>query len=233
LFTQRILVAALAVVACAVPASASITYYADLPTFTAANVSAQSVSFDTLGLGGAFSSTSLSGLTFTGAGTYGGGNLTVLSNPGGSWPGGDVLARTTDGSGRSDGSITLTLPANVYAVFLDFSYTMVNDDINFAGTAGMDSFSGSTFGHSPGPTTPHLLGFRTTAPITSLVISYPFSYGFPYGYSLQVGGVQFDTVSGSDMGGTGGGTTPESGSLFLMGAGLIALPLLRRRFAGR
>lgn len=240
MFTRRILIAAMAVVACAVPASASISYYADAPTFAAANVSAQPLGFDGLGLGGSFLSTMLNGFTFTGAGTYGGGNLTVLSNPGGSWPSGDVLARTNDGSGfaLSNGSITISLPANVFAFALYTSYTGTRDDINFMISAGADSFSTSTVGLSPLPGTPHFLAYRTTQAITSVVIdSAPFAGSFPLGYSLQMGGFSFDTVSGDDSGGggTGGnpGDAPESSSLFLMGAGLAALPLLRRSFNHR
>jgi hypothetical protein len=224
------MVAALAVVACAVPASATINYYADLPTFMAADVSAQQVSFDGLGVGSVFLNTTLSGITFSSTSTGSSNNLTVLGNPGSPWPASpaDVLAQN---GFTANGSIVIQLPANVFGVALYAGYQFVTDDLNISITAG-GNFSSVALNTSS--SAPVFLGFRSDQAITSIVLTNPAA-GAGFGRNIILGGFQFDTVSGTDSGGGGGGggggETPEPGSLLLMGAGLIALPLLRRRLA--
>jgi hypothetical protein len=221
--------AALAVVACAVPASASINYYADLPSFMAADVSAQQVSFDGLGVGSVFLNTTLSGITFSSTSIGSSPDLTVLANPGSPWPASpaDVLAQN---GFTANGSIVIQLPANVFGVALYAGYQFITEDLHIDITAGGD-FSSVALNTSS--SAPVFLGFRSDQAITSIALTY---LGAPAAFkNIMLGGFQFDTVSGTDSGGGGGGggggETPESSSLFLMGAGLIALPLLRRRFS--
>jgi hypothetical protein len=220
------LVTALAVVACAVPASATIAYYADVATFDADNVSAQTLSFDGLGVGAVFLTTTLDGFTFSSINTVNN-NLTVLGNPGGSWPNSagaaDLLAQYAP-SGFSNGTIVIAVPANVFSFAFVTSYEgAISDDLNIVVTAG------SAF-----PTTalnvtnaPRFIGARSDQAITSITLSKPS--GSPnFGEGVQLGAFLFDMVSGSD---TGGGSTPEPGTLILIGIGLIGFVFLRRRFA--
>ncbi len=233
LLTRRVLFAALAVVACAVPASATINYYADLPAFMADNVSAQNESFDGITLNSIFPTLSQDGFTFSSTSTRNT-NLTVLANPGGSWPTSpttDVLAQVSSG-GFSNGSIVIALPANVFGIAFYTSYVGTQDTLQFTLNAG-DSFPSATSGFGPPSTTPFFFGARSDQAITAITIS---SVANSFGYAIQLGGLQFDTVGGTDTGGGGGGggggdpsETPESSSLLLMGAGLMALPLLLRR----
>jgi hypothetical protein len=225
LFTRHVLFSTLAVVACAVPASATISYYSDPGAFAADNVSAQSISFDA-SLGQTFASFSLDGFTFTTTSTFNS-NLTVLPNPGGSWPTSpstDVLAQA---GSFANGSIVITLPANVFAFALDTSYTLAMDDINIVVTAG-GSFPST--GLNTTSTAPFFLGVRSDQAITSITLSKP-STSPNFGEAIQLGAFMFDTVSGSDAGSTGGGdpgTAPEPATFLLIGTGLAAVPLVRR-----
>lgn len=231
MFTRHIWITALAVVACAVPASATISYYTSLSTFEADNVSAQTISFDGLGLNSLFLSANLSDFTFSSTSSLGA-NLTVLGNPGGSWPASpaDVLAQTGQ---FANGSIVIQLPSNVYGIALFASYTLGGDDVDVNLTAG-SAFP--TVLLNATPASPVFFGARSDQPISSLVITHasPGNFGQP----IDIGSFLFDTVAGSDSGGGGGGggggdmgDAPEPASLFLIGAGLIAITMHRRRSA--
>jgi hypothetical protein len=226
LLTRRILVPVLAVVACAVPASATISYYVDLPTFTAATTdlsAPQTVDFTSLS-GTFFDSTTVNTIQFTGAGPdhNAGGELTVQSSPGGSWPAGMVLAHSA-GTGlfNSGGTITITFPSTVVAFAFYTSYLNTQDSLDIVVT---DGTPGDTLHQTPFPaqTSPYFLGIRADQPITGVTLTASSMIN----EQIAIGGFIFDTAGS-------GSSTPETGTFLLMGTGLALLPLVRRRFGGR
>jgi hypothetical protein len=228
LFTRQIVIAALAVVASAVPASASISYVTTLSAFSAVNASALPESFDPLTLNSNYLTvTTVDGFVFSSTSTYSGGNLTALANPGGSWPPSpDVLAQAGT---NANGFFVITLPANVFGFGMYASFTLANpDDVQVTVNSG-GAFN--FVGLNAHPTAPVFLGFRSDQAITSITLSKPGTSP-TFGGNIQVNGILFDTVSGSDTGGGGGGT-PEPGPFFLIGTGLALLPLLHQRISRR
>ncbi len=235
MFTRHVLFSILAVVACAVPASATISYYTDATAASfntdTTGLTAQTVSFDPAGQG--FDSVLLNGVTFTGvdAGFPGtGGDLTTLTNPGLPWPDGALLARAQGSFGFSGGSITIALPSTAEAFSFYFSYAH--------GSIG-----------SGDPVTISVAGQNSDGPLTVATLNTPYFVGAlstttPFGLitisagdlsdQLEIGGFSFftPTTSGGGPGDGGGdpGSAPEPATFFLIGTGLTAAPLLRRCF---
>lgn len=244
MFTRHFLFSTLAVVACAVPASATISYYTDPNAFNTATTgtTSDSVSFDSFTVGEFFnnSTPAIDGVTFTGAQPV---NFSGFANPNGSlvvagtpagWPSGNVLERTPLGSPfQSDfgGSITIDLPSAATA----FSFLTSFASGNFGGTnpitvtvnlVGGGSLSTTVVVNTVGA--PSYLGAVTdTGTISSVILSAPDLAG-----QMELGQFLFDTPTTSGGGpGDGGdpGSAPEPATFFLIGTGLIAVPLLRRR----
>src|SRR5207253_7911436 len=119
--------------------------------------------FDGLGVGSTFLTATLSGFDFSSTSTFSSGNLTVLANPGGTWPASpaDLLAQK-DSGGNSNGSIVINVPANIFAIALFTSYAIVQDDMNFAITAG-GVFNRT--GLNIAAANPYFLGFRSDTAI--------------------------------------------------------------------
>jgi hypothetical protein len=228
LLTRRILISALAVAACAVPASATISYYSDPTLFSNAvsGATAQSIDF---GSAGQFFSNSdtIDGVTFTGidAGFPGpSGDLTVLAQPNGSWPTGTVLARSTGSFSYSGGSITISLPSAVEGISFYISYAR-------GSIGGSNPLGIAVAGDSPTSSlivsslnTPYFVGLVASGGSLGVVTLTAGDYT----NQIELGGFSFDTgSSGSDS------STPELGSFFLIGTGLILFPVFRRRFVLR
>jgi hypothetical protein len=224
LFTRHVLFSTLAVIACAVPASATISYYSDSGTFSTAatGLTAQPVSFDSnLGFSGV--SLALDGLTFTGFdGVPNPANVTVVGNVGSGWPSGDTLERSGTGGG-----ITITFGTGVRAFFLTFSSTSgFNNTAQLAVVTSADNSSSQVSGVFQNG--PNFEGVATDHDITSATISFPFTNSA----QLELGGLSFftPTTGGGGPGDGGGdpGSAPEPATFFLIGTGLAAVPLLRR-----
>ena len=220
MLTRRILMSALAVVACAVPASATISYYTDPTSFgtAATGLTPQSVSFDPdLGMSGL--SLIVSGITFAGFdGVPNPANVIVSGNLGSPWPPGSILERSGTGGG-----ITITFVANVRAFSFSFSSTSGFGNIATLAVVTSADNSSSTI---PGvfANVPNFEGVVADHDIGSATINFPFTNSA----QLEFGGFSFDTPA-SDT----GSSTPELGSLFLIGTGLGVLGIFRRRFVLR
>jgi hypothetical protein len=223
LFTRHVLFSTLAVIACAVPASATISYYSDPGAYNTAtsDLTPQSVDFSSL-VGTFFNSTTLDSLVFTGAGPdhNAGGELTTQSSPGGSWPAGTVLTHSL-GTGlfNAGGSISVTFPTSVVAFAFYGGYVASPDTLDILITTATDTLHQTPFITST--TMPYFLGIRADQPITGFTITASSNIS----EQLGLGGFSFDTP------GTGGGdpgSAPEPATFFLIGTGLTAVPLLRR-----
>jgi hypothetical protein len=229
LFTRRFLFSTLAVIACAVPASATISYYTDPTAYNTAttDLTSQNVDFSSL-IGTFFDSTTLDTILFTGLGSYhnAGGELTAQSSPGGTWPAGAVLTHSV-GTGlfNAGGSITVTFPSAVEAFAFYGGYVASPDSLDIVVATAADSLHLTPFITST--TAPYFLGIRTDLPITGLTISAQSTIG----EQLGLGGFSFDTAGTGGTGGGGGdgGTTPEPASFLLIGTGLASVAFLRRR----
>ena len=226
MFTRHVLFSTLAVVACAVPASATISYYSDPNAFNTAatGLTAQQVSFDA-DLGSSGVSLTLDGLTFTGFdGVPNPANITVVGNVGSGWPSGDTLERSGTGGG-----ITITFSTGVRAFFLTFSSASgFNNTAQLAVVTSADNSSSQTSGVFQNG--PNFEGVVTDNDITSATINFPFTNSA----QLELGGFSFFTPTTSGGGpGDGGdpGSAPEPATFLLIGTGLAAVPLLRRRSA--
>lgn len=217
MFTRRIVIAALAVVACAVPASATITYDTTPAQFTidTSGMTSQSVTFSPLGIFG-------SPLTFNGVSFVGfnadttQGNLSVLSVPpsnASNWTQGVLLAPV------AGGAMTITFPTNVRAFSFFASYPGSFNPLVVTVTSA-DANSPLPESVSVGFSLPNFWGFITDQQITSVTLT-------PHSGTDQImlGAFLFDTPNVPQD------PVPESGSLFLIGTGLALLPLLHRRFS--
>jgi hypothetical protein len=228
LFTRHFLFSTLAVIACAIPASATISYSADAVTFAAAtnDLTSQSVDFSSLD-GTFFDNTILNGILFTGLGPNHniGGELTAESSPGG-WGTDEVLAHSVNGI-NAGGSITVTFPSDVVAFAFYAGYVASPDSLDVVVTTASDTFHATPF--ITNTTAPYFLGIRADQPITGVTISASNNFF----EQLGIGGFSFDTPgTGGDGGDTGdGGAAPEPATFFLIGTGLAAVPFLRRRLA--
>jgi len=225
--THRVLISALAVAAAAVPAQASISYYSSLSTYTTAtsDLTNNALSLNSLTVGSVFSAyTNGTGdVTFTGSTSPGGGfddgsghTLTILSTPASGWPSGNVLARTGQDISNnfySGGSVVITFSSAVTAVAFLTSYVTASDILTVTTTT-----ASATDTHSPNvvPSGPFFVGIRTTDPITSITITANQNYH----EQIQIGAFEFADLAAS---------TPEPGSLALLGLGLVAIAFFSRR----
>lgn len=194
--------------AAAIPASATLTTYASQSAFVAATTGNQTftnITFPSGPLTNPFqdlvTSTIFSATT----------GLSGDSNPSG-WPPAEVLEVTKCASGTNCPTLTVTLPsaATAFDMFFgpqDFSNPTVTVD-----NSGGDHFVNGTM-IQPNGSTPIFFGFVTSAPITTFTI---------------VGAVPADQWTFDDVQVGEPAATPEAGTLFLLGGGLLMLRFGRR-----
>jgi hypothetical protein len=167
-----------------------------------------SLSFNSLE-GSSFDSTTISGVVFSSGGASP--SLQAIPNPGGSWPAGTVLRRVLGG-----GEINISVPTGARAFGASFGVVANPFEVT------IEYQSGTTHMHLlnvTSTTTPLYLGFVTDAPIANL----RFIAGF-FNSNIAMN----NAALGTPDGGGGGGEAPESGTMLLIGAGLVSLRLLRR-----
>jgi hypothetical protein len=216
----------------AAPAQGSISYYGSVSAFDNAVLlaglpSPTGVSFDSL-LGTFFNSVDSNDVVagsgdvlFTGSLQPGNGSgdpngtLTVLTNPGGPWPAGDLLARSVFSLGSnyvSGGTIVLTFSSAVRAVAFYTSYTNIGDTITVTAVTA----SNQTDSHNVAVSQTNLFfeGVVADEGITSITIAAPNTFN----ERIAVGGFVFSETS----------STPEPAPLMLLGAGLCSAAVLRR-----
>jgi hypothetical protein len=212
-FTQRFLVSALLLASGAIPASATLTTYTDLPTFTSATSGQtfQNITFPTGSDGTTYTdpTTLVSFSDVTG--------LVGVASPTG-WPTGSTLEAnhcTTSGGC----TLTITLPSTVTSVGL-----FVGTD-NFQGfqvtvSNGTDPTYSSNQAQNP-ITTPFFFGFNSTVPFTTFTIASEDNVSNLFLDSIEIG-----TSGGSSP--SDPSDTPEVATLLMLGSGLIMLRCGRR-----
>jgi hypothetical protein len=212
MFVQKLAVYAAVLALGAIPMRASEVFLTSDPSALQSQPglgSFTNVSFDGVMLGG-YDSVLVSGVTFTTAESNA---LSVINNPGGSWPAGQVLTRSINA-----GEIDIALPASTRAFGASFGLL---GGATISVTIRYDS--GSTFTHQlniAGTGSPVFLGFVSDAQITNLRFINDFNFS-----ALALNNVMIaDAFTGGDP-----EATPEPGTLLLIGGGLVSLRLLGRR----
>ena len=146
------------------------------------------------------------------------GVLHVLNPLGGGWGSTDAVVKNgTGGSGTTISISSFPTGARGFALYVGEAGIGVAD-------LTLSYTSGSTYTYSltPGSTTsPVFFGTQTDAAITNLTLTSNYSFT-----TLEFNGLQFVTPSGG--GGGGGSPTPETATSILLGAGLVALGLMRK-----
>ncbi len=221
---REYLLCALTIGTLAVPASATISYYAQDPggyntALTSSGLSVTNIDFASF-VGPATTGT-INDVLFAGFdGTSTPANLTTLSNFGGGWPAGTLLERATGG-----GSIVITFPTGVRGFAFTFSTVSGSgNSITINTVTSQDSNSypqNAIFGGAPyffGAIAPNV-GDGTFNSVTLSVVSFSAQ--------IDIGGFS------DDMAAAVVSSTPEGSSLMLSGIGglllLVALKPLRRR----
>jgi hypothetical protein len=224
LFRYRVLLSVLALAAAA-PVQASITYYSTQSVFNGAITglgSPQAISFDG-NLGTFFDALSLDGFGLAGTGPNhaAGGELMVLNNPSGSWPPGDVLAHSLNGSNFAGGSIVITPTSGARAIAFSAGFPAGYDTLDIVATT--QSGATAELNHYFGTLVPAFFGVVADEQIMSISITVGSQYNQ---YALS--GIEF-----ANMADTSSSGTPEPGSLALIGVGVVAIGLFRRGHNGR
>lgn len=153
-------------------------------------------------------------ITFGGPGSS---PLTVVSNPGGSWPAGSILRRTSGNPGQP---INITLDSSIRAFGATFGLVQVAPPSG-PQTITVSYTSDSNYSYSLVVSdlgSPIYLGFATDSAISNLSVSANF--GFLY-VALNDASYGVPNLSSTE--------TPEVGTLLLIGTGLITVRLLHRR----
>jgi hypothetical protein len=195
--------AALAVLGCAVPASADVVGYTSQTNFgdVTTEDTFSNISFTQGNLGDSFSDM---GVFFSSSGALMGTTSTALTSSfGGSWPSGTALEVT-----NQNDSLSITLPASVNAVSFevgssDYSITVSVTD-NGGGSPDSYTFNGADL--------TVFLGVATDASFTTFTVTD----------SDNGGKVAIDNMEI-------GQETPEVATFLLVGSGLLGMGLMRRR----
>jgi hypothetical protein len=219
---QKIVLSAILVACCAVPASATLTTYCvPGPSCTEANNSAASSDFTSATSADTFSDinvtqgslgdnyTDASGLIFSDP-------LGLLGSPNPSgWPTGTAVVGSSTGDGTT---LTVTLPTSVDAI--EF-YVGMQDFSNF--TISVTDNSGGTFSSGwfaqTNVSVPQFFGVTTDSYFTSFTIT---SQASPDKITLD------DIMIGSS-GGSDASPAPEATTLLLVGTGMFLMGYIRRR----
>lgn len=212
MFSSKVLISVLVLGAAAAPAFASqVATYTTFASMQAANplMTFSNISFDAF-VGSTFTSftDSGTGVTFSTPTNQG---LGIYVNPGGTWPAGAILKRTTNG-----GELDITFPTPIRA----FGFSLGNAGGAYSLNVIVTYMSGSSYSRTfnpPDSTTPAYFAASFDAPITSFVISTDSN-------TL----VQFD-LNNFTVGQQADAPIPETATLVLIGSGLIFLRFLRRR----
>ncbi len=213
MFTQRFLVSALLLGCGAIPASATLTTYTDLPTFTSATSGQtfQNITFPS-GSDGTTYTDPTSGVVFS--------DITGLlgaSSPSG-WATGSTLEANhcTTGGGCT---LTISLPGTVTSVGL-FVGTDNFQPFQISVSNGTDPTFSANQAQNPA-TTPFFFGFNSTVPFSTFTISSEDNVSSLFLDSMEIG-----TSGGS--GPTDPSDTPEAATLLMIGSGLTMLHCGRR-----
>src|SRR5580698_2757434 len=163
----RILSAMLVLACGAIPASASLTTYTTLSTFTAATLSQtfQSITFPSGNDGTSYTDTS-SGVVFSDSAGIGSSFLDGIASPNG-WPSGSSLEATNCSSGSSTctTTLTITLPSAVTSVSMDLGLQSFNSFQLTVSSSGGGTFNQNL--ESGGLTTGLFYGFVSDTPFSS------------------------------------------------------------------
>ena len=225
MFTQRFLVSALLLACGAIPASATLTTYSSLSTFTAGNTDQtfQNITFPS-GNNGTTYTDPTTGVVFSDATS-----LVGIGTPAG-WPAGSSLQASDCGSPTScTTTLTITLPSAVTSVSLDLSLQNFNQFQVTASNTGTGCLTSSancfTQNTQSSPTTPNFFGFRSDTPFTTFTVATE-----DFVSSITLDAMEIGTPTG---GGGGGGPTdppdtPEVATLLMIGSGLVMLRCGRR-----
>jgi hypothetical protein len=215
---RRAAISILALAALAIPASATITY--SYCTSGCASTGGDYSSWQTAS-GSAGLTFSMSPLTFAGGGLSGGvftdttgaiftgySNATTTNSLTIS---GTALAQTTNGT---NSGIDVLLPSNTYAVAFMLA-TVSGFGSQQIVLNGRDVFSTNFSISVPNATTPQFFGILSNAPITSIFVG---NLGNLDG-KVQINSFELGQAA----------PTPEGSTLALIGAGLVAIALARKR----
>jgi hypothetical protein len=209
----RLLVFLIVLACCAIPASATLTTYTDLPSFTAAttNQTFQNIAIPS-GNDGTSYTDPTTGIEFSDST-----GLIGVTAPGG-WPSDSSLEANHCGS-NSGCTLTITLPTAVTSVSL------------YAGLSGYNAFEVTVSNGVDAPfssnqeqsslSTPLFYGFVSTTPFTTFTIAT----------EDNVNNLFLDNIEAGTSGGGGGGgdaQTPEAATFLMIGSGLVMLHFGRR-----
>jgi len=218
-FTQRFLISALLLASGAIPASATLVSYSDLPTFTSATSGQtfQNITFPTGSDGTSYTDpTTLA--TFTDVT-----GLVGVASPTG-WPTGSTL-EANHCSSSSGCTLTITLPAAVTSVSLDVGLQAFNEfQITVSNTgAGCSTSTANCFTQNleSSSTSPSFFGFQSDSPFTTFTIATEDNVSNLFIDSLEIG-------SSGGSGPSDPPDTPEVATLLMIGSGLIMLRCGRR-----
>lgn len=213
MFTQRFLVSALLLASGAIPASATLVSYTDLPTFTSATSSQtfQNITFPTGSDGTTYTdpTTLVSFTDVTG--------LVGVASPTG-WPTGSTL-EANHCSSSAGCTLTITLPSTATSV----GFFVGTDNFNpfqISVSNGTDPTFSSNQAQNP-ITAPFFFGFTSTVPFTTFTIASEDNVSNLFIDSMEIG-----TSGGS--GPSDPPDTPEVATLLMIGSGLIMLRCGRR-----
>ena len=197
--TKRFLVPVLALLACGLPAGATLATYCDGASVSCTNTAG---SFNSAGLLAInFTSASIVSNSFTDPGS-----LTFFQD----FTGG-VLTNPSNALTDSKDGFQINLPANT--LILAFNYLIQNGGnlgicVMTTGPTGCTSFSGTS------SSTPTFFGVTSDLNITEITIT---------------GNTGPGTISNFELQGPVGSETPEVGTLLLIGTGLIVMRWMKRR----
>jgi hypothetical protein len=210
-FTRRFFFSGLILACCAIPASATLTTYTALPSFTAANTDQtfQNITFPSSGNQGTTYTDLLTLVAFSS-----GSGLTAIPSPTG-WPSGTAIEVTPNSAMTK--ILTIALPASVTSLGMYLGPQNFNNfEIIITDAAGAsDNFDYGAFHQSYSDSSPVFFGLRTNSPITSFTIK---TYGPPDDLAL-------DSVM---IGGGSTSETPEVATFLMIGSGLLMLRYGRR-----
>jgi hypothetical protein len=246
---------ALALTACSLPALGSATYTGSSPTgqdtsdrsafesnsssTVGSTLTFSNLTFDngtwTTGTGGAVLN---SGLTFIGCltswsdCTSGSSNASVLNGvtyPG-TWDGGSdpILSGAASNGGGQLSTITISLPANVFALGLDILNLSGGTGVPFGVIVNGGSPTSNTLTPLPGST---FFGYSSATAITSFTVFGEIGSSKLGIDNIDVGSL---TVGSGSSGGSGSGSgngpsaTPEASTMLLVGSGFFMLRFARK-----